>query len=501
MSLQKIASSTFWQLASQGVSLFLGILSVKLVTLSLSKELVGNYQTAYGYLQIFGILADFGLYAVSVQELARARDRFSLLRILFVLRGIITFLSLGMALLIAWIVPAFHGTPLPLGITIASFVPFFTLLSGMFRTAFQVEFRMRAVFLAEVSSRLTTLLLMGVAFSLGVRNSPDSAMYFLFLFFGSAGSLVLFGISLFFALRLPSVWSGLPRVFQPFSRVDWQEFFRIARLALPYGFAFFATTIYRQTDITLIAFFRADYELQNAYYGTMMRIAEVGFLLPTFLLNSALPVLSVDRRKEEGSDRSSARLRGNILLAILTLGSIVAAFSFFWSRPIALLLTQESYLSTHLHAGADTALMLLSFPMFLSVVVTYCFYLLLTQHLWRPLLLAVSIAASSSLILNIALIPRFGFMGAGITSIAVHLLLAISLSALTVRKLPVYLPFSKCISWSGFTISLSGLLFFARPYITSEGRTIVAGSMFILIIFILLKIFKLFPRLGKPLEN
>ncbi|MEK7137551.1 MAG: oligosaccharide flippase family protein, partial [Patescibacteria group bacterium] len=384
MSLQKIASSTLWQLASQGVSLLLGILSVKLVTLSLSKELVGNYQTVYGYLQIFGIIADFGLYAVSIQELSRARDRMALLRVLFVLRGVVTILSLGAALLLAWIIPSFRGTPLPLGITIAAFVPFFTLLAGMFRTAFQVEFRMKSVFAAEIASRVTTLLLMIGAFLLGVQSSSDMSMYLLFLLFGSAGGLVLFSLSLFLSLRLPWVRSGLSQVFRPFSALDWQQFIRIARLALPYGFAFFATTIYRQTDITLIAFFRADYELQNAYYGTMMRIAEVGFLLPTFLLNSALPLLSTGG-VEQGSDGERARLRGQILLAVLSLGSIVASFSYFWSRPIALLLTQKNYLSTALHPGADTALELLSFSMFLSGVVAYCFYLLLTMLHWRPL--------------------------------------------------------------------------------------------------------------------
>jgi PST family polysaccharide transporter len=495
VSLQKIASSTLWQLASQGVSLLLGILSVKLVTLSLSKELVGNYQTAYGYLQIFGIIADFGLYAVSIQELSRARDRMALLRILFVLRGVVTILSLGAALLLAWIIPNFRGTPLPLGITIAAFVPFFTLLAGMFRTAFQVEFRMRSVFAAEIASRVTTLLLMIGAFLLGVQSSSAMSMYFLFLLFGSAGGLVLFSLSLFLSLRLPWVRSGLSQVFRPFSALDWQQFIRIARLALPYGFAFFATTIYRQTDITLIAFFRPDYELQNAYYGTMMRIAEVGFLLPTFLLNSALPALSISGVAEEGSDAVQARLRGNILLAILILGSVVFSFSFFWSRPIALLLTQKNYLSTALHPGADTALELLSFPMFLAGIVAYCFYLLLTMHYWRPLLVATSIAAAISVMLNIALIPLFGFVGAAIASIATHLLIATSLSALTLKYMKVYLPFAKFLSWLGFTISLSGLLILVAPSLISELWTMGAGALFIPIIFLLLRVFSLLPKL------
>ena len=39
----------------------LGLIGVKLVTTALSQELVGNYQTVYSYLQIFGILAYKGI--------------------------------------------------------------------------------------------------------------------------------------------------------------------------------------------------------------------------------------------------------------------------------------------------------------------------------------------------------------------------------------------------------------------------------------------------------
>ena len=39
----------------------LSILTTKFVAIGLTKELAGNYNSAYGYLQLFGILADFGL--------------------------------------------------------------------------------------------------------------------------------------------------------------------------------------------------------------------------------------------------------------------------------------------------------------------------------------------------------------------------------------------------------------------------------------------------------
>ena len=52
----------------------LSILTVKFVAIGLTKELAGSYNSAYGYLQLFGILADFGLYAVSVREVSKTKD-------------------------------------------------------------------------------------------------------------------------------------------------------------------------------------------------------------------------------------------------------------------------------------------------------------------------------------------------------------------------------------------------------------------------------------------
>ena len=68
----------------------LSIVTVKLVAIGLSIELAGYYNTAYGFLQIFGILADFGLYAVSVREVARAGEgKIQVLGNLMTLRAVI----------------------------------------------------------------------------------------------------------------------------------------------------------------------------------------------------------------------------------------------------------------------------------------------------------------------------------------------------------------------------------------------------------------------------
>jgi len=458
----------------------LGLIGVKLVTTALSQELVGNYQTVYSYLQIFGILADFGLYAVAVRELAKAKDRASVLGSLFALRACITVFSLGMAITLAWIIPTFRGTPLPLGISIAVFVPFFTLLAGMFRTLFQVEYKMQYVFVAELTGKVIPVCLIAGSVFLGARQSDSLGLYHFFLASGGAGSLVLLVLSFWFARRLLTV---RPR----FSRSDFQ---RIARLASPFGLAFLMTTMYRQSDLTLIALLRPeDYGIQNAYYGTVLRLVEVGFLLPTLVLNSALPAVTI--LEKQGKDTSV--LLGQVLLGLLTIGSIVSLFAFFWAKPLVLLLTRESYLSTPLSPGSDTALQLLSFSMFLSVIVTFCFYLLLTKHWWRRLLWATSAAAFLSVVLNLKMIPLFGFIGAGVTSILVHLLLAITLVSISLPYIKVSLRFDQFARWFAFSLTLALLLWLSVRFLQSPLITLLGGIIGIGMCILLLSVLELFP--------
>ena len=472
----------------------LGIVSVKFVTTALSRELVGNYHTVYSYLQIFGILADFGLYAVAVRELAHAKNRMLTFQTLFLLRACITVLSLALALALAFLLPAFRGTPLPLGILLGSLVPFFVLLSGVFRTLFQVEYRMHLIFIAEVLSKAVPVILMGLFLLSPIRASSDVSHYFLFLFFGSAGSLLLFLMSLWFARGLLTVYPGLPKVYHP---EIWAEFRRILRLAAPYGFVFLATTIYRQADVSLIALLRSDYDLQNASYGIALRIAEVAFLVPTLVMNSALPYLAnLDPKSEE-----RVLFLGHIFLALLTLGSIASLFAFFWARPLALLLAQPSYLSTAMQPGADTALRIFSIPMFLSMLITFSFYLLLLEHRWRALLTLTSLTAILSLLLNAILIPRYGFVGAGMTSVIAHLGLAISLSALTIYKVEVYLRFARFAQWFAFSLTIGALLYFSLKFVP-ESTFGIMGALGLATIFLipLLYVFSLIPQSILPFK-
>lgn len=459
MPSRTIAVSTLWQMASQITMAALSILTVKFVAIGLTKELAGNYNSAYGYLQLFGILADFGLYAVAVREVSKAKDKSAVLGALIVLRTLILIASLALALALVWVLPQWRGTPLPLSVLIASLVPFFTLLAGIIRTVFQVSYKMHYVFIAEVTQRIITTSLIGTFIVLGVRGSSDLQHLHMMLFFGGVGAFILFLISFVYADRLMRVRLSF----------DTKLMKEMLKKAAPFGIAYLCVAFYRQFDITMIALLRDDFELQNAYYGFVVRMADMGFLLPTFLLNSTLPVLS--ELDEKGKDTSL--LLGKTLMVILLIGITAALFSFLWPRPLIALLTTEQYLSTVAHAGSDTALKLMAVPFLLNGIVLYGFYVLLNKHAWQKLVSVLLGAAILSLILNYLLIPEYGFVGAAYTSIAVHLALAATLAPLAWKAMPakLTLPMWKKICVYGLGLGLGLGLF--RPVVVNELSTVI----------------------------
>lgn len=450
-----------WQMGSQITMAALSIVTIKLVTLGLSLELAGLYNSAYGFLQIFGILADFGLYAVAVRELSKTKNEEKTLGALLSLRGIILFAALGAALVIAWTVPSWQGTPLPMGITLAASVPLFTLLAGMIRAAFQTHYKMHFVFVAEVTQRILTLALTVGLILWGVRHSSDPFIYYLFMSIGGVGALLLFVVSLIYGSRLVRI------------RPHWDKALirSTLRVAAPFGIAFLATTLYRQTDVTLIALLRDDYASQNAYYGFVQRIMDMAYLLPTFLLNSTLPVLS--RRLENGEETS--KLLGKTLAVVILMGIISFLFAFFWPRALMLMLTNEQYLSTATGPGSDTALSILAVSMFFNGLIVYAFYVLLARHAWRSLVLVLFLGAIASLGMNLWLIPSQGFIGAAITSAVIHASIAIILVPYSHRVLPFSLPLGTLMRLIGFGVLLSGYLAIVKPYLAHSLWT--AGAL------------------------
>ena len=66
-----VAANTAVQVAGKGVTLAIGLASIAIVTRYLGPDDYGRYTLALTYIQLFGVLADVGLFTIVVREISR----------------------------------------------------------------------------------------------------------------------------------------------------------------------------------------------------------------------------------------------------------------------------------------------------------------------------------------------------------------------------------------------------------------------------------------------
>ena len=72
---RRVASNTAVQLAGKGAILAMGAVSITVVTRYLGPEHYGKYSLALLYTQLFGVVADVGLYTTVVRDISRDPSR------------------------------------------------------------------------------------------------------------------------------------------------------------------------------------------------------------------------------------------------------------------------------------------------------------------------------------------------------------------------------------------------------------------------------------------
>ena len=70
-----VASNTAVQLAGKGVALAIGLVSIAVLTRYLGPDDYGKYTLALMYIQLFGVLADVGLFTTVVREISKRPER------------------------------------------------------------------------------------------------------------------------------------------------------------------------------------------------------------------------------------------------------------------------------------------------------------------------------------------------------------------------------------------------------------------------------------------
>ena len=268
---RSIASNFSVQLMGKVLSVLLGLICVAIITRALGTSAFGEYTTAVTYLQIFGVVVDFGLTLTLIVMISKPGiDEERIVGNFFGLRLVTGFLMFSLAPLTVLALP--WSSTIQTAVLVGALAYFLMGGASMLVGVFQRHESMWRAALAELLNRAV---LLGLT-ALFALTSPGV-------------------VEMVFAMVIANaVWLILMVQFaSPFvkirARFEWSQWMFILTHSWPIAISIIFNLLYLKGDILFLAYFRDQAEV--GLYGAAYRILDVMTVLPTMLMGLVLPSL------------------------------------------------------------------------------------------------------------------------------------------------------------------------------------------------------------------
>lgn len=403
----KIFYNTFIQIIGR---FFTGLITY-LITLILVRQYgpvgFGEFVKILTYVSYFYIMADFGLNAIALKDLSeKEKDEDKIFGNLFGMRVFLSLTLLFICLVLLVFIP--QGTEQ--GFTIAARLGIvfgsFTIITQALITTANVLFQKnlqydKSVFVAAVGYMVTLLF----CFLAAKSHFPIA-----FLSLG----YVLGGATSFF---LGMVFLKKKFLFKTdFSY--WKEMFL---RSLPLGATLILNIIYFKSDAFILTLTRSTEEV--GVYGLAYKFFEIALVFPTFFMNSLYPVF-LERKKTISGDFQKTLFQGGWFLI---LSSLLITITVYFLAPYLIGFTAGE--KSFGFEGAILALRILALSLPFFFASSFLMWLLVVNNDEKKMPFVYGISMMANIILNLYLIPRFGYIAAAATTFiseaAVVVLLAV----------------------------------------------------------------------------
>jgi O-antigen/teichoic acid export membrane protein len=287
---KKIFKQFSWQVLGRLLINILALVNLSLCVKYLGPQDYGYFTLGISFVQIFGIIADFGLYLITLDYLGRvgqstddhqgeqnAKKQF-LLNNLFSLRFFAALIFYVITALAAFA----SGYPDVVKNTIYIFVVyFFSLTLVQFLSAIcQKDFYAEKIVKADIASKVILFLLL-----LTIRRL-DLGFYLLVVFYTISG-LLNFAFLFFYVRRREMIKFSF----------DFSFWLKIIKKIWPLGLAAIFNIIYFKVDTLILAHYHSTAEV--GLYGAVYRVFEACIAIPPLFLGLILPQLAASQMNND----------------------------------------------------------------------------------------------------------------------------------------------------------------------------------------------------------
>ncbi|HYW22571.1 MAG TPA: flippase [Terriglobales bacterium] len=371
-------------LAARVVSRLVALVTVIVLARHLGDAQYGRYTTLVAYSALVSVIADLGLSPLYTREAARAPGRIpEFLATLLsgkVLLAVVASLVLALALALVGL----GGLVVP-----GAALLVVTTYSGLLRNTFYARGRMEfeAVAILAETAILATLILAGARLGAGVA-------YFVWAYAASYGFTCVYCL-----VVIPLFGLGGPRL-----GFDLALFRSWLRMAAPFALGAFLTNVYFRADVTILQHFKPFQEV--GWYTFAYKPFEALQFVPLAVQAAVYPVLAVYYR---GSRERLGVAYARFFKILVVLGWPLTVGTFVLAVPVGRLF--------QLYPQSIPALRILALAivfLFVNSAFTAMLFAIDRQDLFAW---TTAIAVVVNVSLNLAFIPKFGYLAASATTV------------------------------------------------------------------------------------
>jgi O-antigen/teichoic acid export membrane protein len=429
MPTRKIYTNTLAQIGSKILTALISIYLIKILTGYLDIAGYGLYSKIYNYLSIFAVIADLGLYTITVRELTKHQDDPGMVaRIsgnILSLRTLSGVLIIGLSLSIAPFLTGYNSPMALIGIGIVSLFTLAGLINSSLMSYLQATLHTEFSLVANTAGKLLTLGLIMMCAYIWFPIAPGSPFSYwrggggeiiLVMLAGLTGNILMTGLTWWYANRWQKV------------EFRWNtDYIRhILSISLPYWLALFLGVIFFKVDIILLSLLEpADIaDTSIALYALPMKIVEVGMMYGTVFLNSLLPVLTT--AIESKDDEKITKLTRHAFRILFVGGIFASGVLVLWAPwIIELISTPEFARETVMGYGAVDAMRIVGWIFLVYFVSSLYTYILIARGEQKVMMYINAGIAVLNIIGNIIFIPIYSFVGSAWVTLATQVLLLI----------------------------------------------------------------------------
>jgi O-antigen/teichoic acid export membrane protein len=406
----RLAANSIVQIGGSALAAAISFFTFIAMTRGLGPEAYGNYVAATSFLFLPIVLSDLGLATTVLRDIsARPEDTEMVMRRSVPLRAGISAVAVAAMVVLGLVIPFNEQTKI--AVLIWSVGAWATLMNVAVLPVLQAQLRMHWAVAANVAGR-------GVALALTLGALAADLGFEGVVWAQVIGVVVTFLVDLAVVSRLVPL---RPVIDVPYWR-------NLVRGSIVIGLAIGLGQIFFRIDGVILALVRPAEEV--GFYGAAYKFLELADLIVAAIALSVFPTLTHYFATANPGFRPLVQRTFDVLLAVATAVSLL--FLLFPEELV--LLTSGS----EFEAGADALRILAPYPMLFFVNALIWRVMIAAGH-DRALLAIAASVLTLNVVLNVALLPPYGFRAAAVTVVASELF-SIALSAFVLRRREGFLP-------------------------------------------------------------